>query len=296
MKNVIVAGANGFLGSALIQRFINEDVHIWALSRRSTENMCANEHLTWIEENASEKSFDGFPRNINVDSFYNFAWQGVNGPNKGDYVVQSNNILLTLHYAELAHRLGCKKYLCAGTIAERAVESLEALKKVPGGMMYSAAKNCSHIMLETYSKNVGLDFVWMQIPNIYGPQNKTGNLISYTIEQLQKGEPATFGPAQQPYDFLYVADLVEAIYRLGMMPTKHHFYYIGSGMPRILEEYLRAVGDIYGRPDLIHIGEREDDGTRYRYDMLDASSIFNAIGNYVSDTFENHIKYTIEHY
>lgn len=296
MKNVIIAGANGFLGSALIQRLINNDVHIWALSRRSTEDMCANEHMTWIEEDASEKPFDGFPRNIDFDSFYNFAWQGVNGQDKGNYVVQSNNILLMLHYAELAHSLGCKKYLCAGTIAERAVESLDVLKKVPAGMMYSAAKACSYIMLETYCKNVGLDFVWMQIPNIYGPQNKTGNLISYTIGQLKKGESATFGPAQQPYDFLYVDDLVEAIYRLGMMTTEHQFYYIGSGTPRILEEYLRAVGDVYGRPDLIHIGEREDDGIRYRYDMLDASPIFNAIGRYVSDTFENHIKYTIEHY
>ena len=51
MRNVIVAGANGFLGSALIQRFIKEDVHIWALSRRNTENICANKNITWIEEN-----------------------------------------------------------------------------------------------------------------------------------------------------------------------------------------------------------------------------------------------------
>lgn len=296
MKNVIVAGANGFLGSALIERFMNEDVHIWALSRRNTENICANKNITWIEENSSMNSSDSFPQTVDFDLFYNFAWQGVNGPDKGNYAVQSNNILLTLHYAELARSLGCKKYLCAGTIAERAVESLDALRNVPAGMMYSAAKACSYIMLEAYCKNVGLDFVWMQIPNIYGPRNKTGNLISYTIEQLKKGEPATFGPAQQPYDFLYVDDLVEAIYRLGMRPTEHHSYYIGSGTPRILEEYLRAVGDIYGSPDLIHIGEREDDGIRYRYDMLDASSIFTTIGNYISDTFENHIKYTIDHY
>ena len=296
MKNIIVAGANGFLGSALIQRLMNEDVHIWALSRRGTENICTDKNITWIEEHTTKEPFDSFPQNVDFDAFYNFAWKGVNGPDKGNYAVQCNNILLTLHYAEFAHRLGCKKYLCAGTIAEQAVESLGALKKVPAGMMYSAAKNCSYIMLETYCKNIGLDFVWMQISNIYGPQNKTGNLISYTIEQLKKGEPATFGPAQQPYDFLYVDDLIEAIYRLGMRPTEQHFYYIGSGTPRILEEYLRGVGDIYGRPDLIHVGERADDGIRYRYDMLDASSLFNAIGNYVSDTFENHIRYTIEHY
>ena len=49
----------------------------------------------------------------------------------------------------------------------------------------------------------------MQFSNIYGVGNKTGNLVSYTLGELMAGKEATFGPALQPYDFIYVDDLIE---------------------------------------------------------------------------------------
>ena len=42
----------------------------------------------------------------------------------------------------------------------------------------------------------------MQFSNIYGAQNKTGNLISYTLGEILSGREALFGSASQPYDFI----------------------------------------------------------------------------------------------
>lgn len=297
MYKIIISGAAGFVGSSFIKRIIEEDVHIWAIDKHFNEKVLPKSNkITLLKDGADNGELKELIKGEVFDAFYNFAWQGVNGPDKARYDVQIQNIMLTLRYAELAHTLGCRKYLCAGTIAERAVDSLPELGSTTAGMMYSSAKTCSHMLLETYCKNIGLKFVWMQFSNIYGPRNKTGNLISYTIEQLKNNKPASFGPARQPYDFLYVDDLIEAIYRLGKIETNDNFYYIGSGKPRILEEYLRTVGEIYGLPHLIHIGERSDDGIKYSYEMMDSSRTISAIGNYISDTFENHMKYTIEHY
>lgn len=297
MKKIIISGASGFVGSSLVRRMVREDVHIWTLDRCYREGaLPESEKITRLKDDPDIKKLKELFENTGYDSFYNMAWQGVNGSDKARYDIQINNIMLTLRYAELAKTLDCKKFLCAGTIAERATESLKSLDKTSGGMMYSAAKTCGHILLEAYCKNVGLDFVWMQFSNIYGPRNKTGNLISYTVDQLKKGEAASFGPARQPYDFLYVDELIEAVCRLGIQETKENFYYIGSGNPRVLEQYLRTVGETYGRPDLIHIGERDDDGIRYTYDMMDSSKTISDIGNYISDSFENHIKYTIKNY
>jgi nucleoside-diphosphate-sugar epimerase len=55
----------------------------------------------------------------------------------------------------------------------------------------------------------------MQFSNIYGIGNNTGNLVSYTLGELILNKEANFGPALQPYDFIYVDDLIEAVYRLG---------------------------------------------------------------------------------
>lgn len=298
MKNVIVTGANGFIGSALIKKLISRDVNVVAIDISfAIPHIPESGRILRIESNLCDidDMISMIPHN-DYDAFYHFAWQGVNGSSKADPFVQNNNIGIMLRCAGVASKLGCKKFLCSGTIAERAVESLPHLKKVGGGMLYGAAKHSAHIMLETYCKSIGLDYVWMQFSNIYGPENKTGNIISYTIEQLKKGEEASFGPAKQPYDLIYVEDLIEAVSRLGDIEKSENFYFIGSGTPKILGEYLFQTGKSAGHEELIKLGARPDDGIIYREEMFDISNLVRDIGEYVSDTFEQLIKYTIENY
>ena len=160
--------------------------------------------------------------------------------------------------------------------------------------MYGVAKHACHLILEDYCKNIGQQFVWMQFSNIYGVGNKTGNLVSYTLGELLAGKEATFGPALQPYDFIYVDDLIEAVYRLGANDTKKSFYYIGSGSPRILKDYLLRIGELAGCADKVGIGIRPDDGIKYTMDMFCNKDLVETIGEYVCTSFVDGIEKTIE--
>ncbi len=298
MKNVIVTGANGFLGSRLIDKLIRKGVHVVALDISFMNSKLPESNLIDKIETGldSEKNIADSIPNAEYDAFYHFAWAGVNGPRKTNPVVQLKNIEITINCATVAKKIGCKKFLCAGTVAERAVESLEYLDRTSGGMMYGVAKHCTHLILETYCKNIGLNFIWMQFSNIYGPDNKTGNLISYTIAELKNGNEATFGPAMQPYDFIYADDLIDAVIKLGENSTERSCYFIGSGEPRLLKDYLIEVGKICGREDLIKIGARADDGIRYNIQMFDTQPLRKAIGDYVTMSFSDGIKLTVENY
>lgn len=298
MENVIITGANGFIGSSLIKKLICNNVNVIALDISFDHSRLPQSDLIMEIElglDDVEKLLTAIPSK-KYDAFYHFAWAGVNGPTKADPFVQLQNINMLLNCATVAKKLDVKKFLCAGTIAERAIESLPKLTTTSGGMMYGGAKYAAHLMLEIYCKNIGLDFVWMQFSNIYGPSNKTGNLVSYTIEELQKGKEATFGPALQPYDFIYIDDLVEAVFRLGESVTTKNCYFIGSGEPRQLKEYLNEIGRQYGREDLIQIGVRRDDGIKYSFEMFDTTELYKDIGNYISKSFTEGIKYTLENY
>lgn len=298
MKTVIVTGANGFLGSSLIKKLIVNDVRVVAIDISFSElHLPESDRITQVEVGLDEKEKikAAIPKG-EYDLFYHFAWAGVNGPIKADSIAQLKNIEMALNCAMVAHEIGCKKILFAGTVAEESVKSLETLEKTSGGMMYGVAKHCTHLMLETYCKKVGLDFVWMRFSNIYGPSNKTGNLVSYTLGELQKGSEATFGPAMQPYDFIYVEDLIEAVMRLGTYQTKKDCYFIGSGEPRLLKDYLLEIGEICGKEDLIKIGKRPDDGIRYTFDMFDTSPLKEDVGDYISKSFSEGISYTLENY
>ena len=308
MRKAIITGAGSFIGSALTRKLAGNGVDVVAISRHfssdfPTTDSSMNSSIKKFELEISEEQdllniipHEEHDEYNKYDAFYHLAWKGVNGKDKADPIVQIENIRITLNCASVAKKLGCKKFLCSGTIAEQAIDSLPELKKTSQGMLYAVAKHCAHLLLETYCKAVGQDFVWMQFANVYGPKNKTGNLVSYTIGELLAGRYATFGPALQPYDFVFIDDLIEAVYRLACCETQKNCYFIGSGEPRVLKEYLCEIGSVCNREEMIKIGIRPDDGIKYLFDMFETKSLISEIGNYVSNSFSEGIKRTIEHY
>lgn len=293
MKKVIITGANGFIGSSLIKKMVANNVEVVAVDITfAGDRLPATDLITKIEPGVDAALADKIPAG-EYDAFYHLAWRGVNGAEKADPTVQLANIQMAVDCANICKKLSVKKYLCAGTVAENATFSLSNLQQTSGGMMYGVAKYACRLIVEDYCKNIGQNFVWMQFSNIYGVGNKTGNLVSYTLGELMAGKEATFSPALQPYDFIYVEDLIEAVYRLGANETKKAFYYIGSGSPRILKNYLLRIGELVGYADKVGIGIRPDDGIKYSMDMFCNKDLVEAVGEYVSTDFDNGINKTI---
>ena len=296
MKNVIITGANGFIGSSLVSILLKNGVKVVAIDISfAAPRIPDYKEVIKLEVGLDDVEYlQSLIPKAEYDAMYHLAWAGVNGPSKADPSVQLNNIQLGINCAKLCKAIGIKKLLCADTVAEQAVHSLPNLSQTSGGMMYGVAKHCAHLMLEDYCKNIGQPIVWMQFSNIYGVGNKTGNLVSYTLGELIAGKEATFGPAAQPYDFIYVDDLLEAVYRLGSTETNKTTYYIGSGAPRILKEYLLEIGELVGMQEKIRIGVRPDDGIRYDFSMFDTTPLKESISDYVNISFDDGIKKTID--
>lgn len=293
MKNVIVTGANGFIGSSLIKKLVENGIKVIAVDISfATPRIPESDLITKIESTINVSLIEKIPAG-EYDVFYHFAWKGVNGAEKANPTIQLANIQMSVDCANICKHLNIKKYLCSGTVAENATFSLSILEKTSDGMMYGVAKHACRLIIEDYCKNIEQQFVWMQFSNIYGVGNKTGNLVSYTLGELMAGKEATFGPALQPYDFIYVDDLIEAVYRLGANETKKTFYYIGSGSPRFLKEYLLRIGKLAGYADKVSIGIRPDDGIKYSMEMFDNKDLVEAVGDYVSTDFDNGINKTI---
>ena len=59
-----------------------------------------------------------------VDVFYHLAWAGAGGPARADYSVQLANAKYSCDAAKSAKIIGCKKFLCAGTITEKIAENI----------------------------------------------------------------------------------------------------------------------------------------------------------------------------
>lgn len=296
MNKAIVTGANGFIGSWLIRELLRNSVEVIAVVRNEEANLdaipedvrivyCELDSISDLEKKITDR---------NIDVFYHLAWAGTGGKKRADYNLQLLNSKYTCDTAIVAKKLECKKFISTGTITEKIAEKILEIDVKAENTIYGIGKHTTHCLLDIVCKSLDLPYVWARLSNIYGGQNTTGNIISYTLNELQKGNKPSFSKAEQPYDLMYVKDAVRALFLLGEKSTNESCYFVGSGNPRILKDYLTTIKDTFGNGAEIGLGEKPEDGLKYYFEWFDTSALKKDTGFQVSGTFEDNIKETID--
>ena len=108
MKQVIITGAGGFVGSELTKKMLANNIEVIAVSMHFNASFPQSELITRIETdiNDSNQLLELIPEG-QYEAFYHFAWAGVNGPEKADPLVQLDNAKMTRseeHTSELQSR------------------------------------------------------------------------------------------------------------------------------------------------------------------------------------------------
>jgi nucleoside-diphosphate-sugar epimerase len=140
------------------------------------------------------------------------------------------------------------------------------------------------------SKKVRLDVTWCMFCQPIGRYIKLNQLMAYLVQELQEGRRPKFGTAENPFDMIVVADLAEALYLAGVTPLKDKKYYIGSGQPRQLKEYLKRAGELVAPDTELIFGERADDGLKFSYEWLDSETFMAETGFAASYSFDAGVK------
>lgn len=92
MKNVIVTGGNGFIGSSLIKKLVANGIKVVAVDITfQGERLPESELITKIESCVDASLVEELPVE-EYDAFYHLAWKGVNGADKANPSVQLANI------------------------------------------------------------------------------------------------------------------------------------------------------------------------------------------------------------
>ena len=153
MKSAIVTGANGFIGGAVCRELLEQGVEVTAVVRKKESLMHLAEYnnLNIVEAVLTEylDIEDKMPHGTDV--FYHFAWEGAYGPILGDYKQQIKDIEYTCDAITLASKIGCKKFIMAGTINElELLQFFQAEKNVPRkACIYGISKLACDFMCKT---------------------------------------------------------------------------------------------------------------------------------------------------
>lgn len=242
MKSVIITGADGFVGSYTVKKFIDEGIEVTAVDIADKPNrLKIDENLTYVKCNVSDIQMmeDMIPAG-EYDTFIHFAWRGSAGKERNDYNLQMRNALDTVECMRLAGRLGCRRFLCAGSIMEyEAVSSVHAQGSRPGmGYIYGMGKHIAHCLCKSVAADIGIELVWPIITNAYGEGEYSPRFVNTTIRKIINREPLKFTAATQNYDFVYVTDVARAFYMIAENGKPFCEYMIGSSNARPLKEFI----------------------------------------------------------
>jgi len=252
-KRILIAGAAGFLGSHLCDRFLKEGYEVIGMDNLITGNIKNIEHLFPLKE----------------FSFYNHdVTKFVHVPGKIDYILNFASPASPIDYLKMPIQtlkvgaLGTHNLLgfAKATGARMLVASTSEVYGDPlvhpqteeywGNVnpvgprgVYDEAKRFMESITMAYHTFHKVDTRIIRIFNTYGPRMRLddGRALPTFMSQALRGEDITvYGDGSQTRSFCYVDDLVDGIYRL-LLSDYHKPVNIGNPSEITLLQFAEEV-------------------------------------------------------
>lgn len=261
LNTVVLTGATGILGTALIEKLLRENVEMYVICHPGSsrnKDIRQNEKIHLIDCDLSEISKIPALIGKNCDAFFHFACLGTGNPlNRMDMRLQVRNIQYALDAVDAAKNLGCKVFVGAGSQAEYGriygiIHPDSPTNPISG---YGMAKLCTGEMTRAECKKYGIRHIWPRIVSVYGRHERGHSLISTVIDKLLAGEKPSLTKGEQIWDYLYAGDAADAFYRMAVAGKDGAIYVLGSGKTRTLREFMEAIRDAIDPTLPLGIGE-----------------------------------------
>ena len=298
MKNVIVTGANGVVGSNVVRELTDHGIRVLAIDLPGCSSNLPESDLVeflGLDIFQLEQHYNSIPAGV-YDTFYHFAWVGSAGPARMDCELQMKNALCTVACIRIAKKLGCERFVCAGSIMEQEVISaVFTAQSRPGmGYIYGVGKLSAHCMSKSVAAAEGIDLLWAIITNAYGEGEHSPRFINTTIRKFLRHEPLQFTAATQNYDFVHVCDVAKAFRLIGEHGKPFCEYVIGSGNARPLKEFIQQMRDTLAPDAPLVFGDIPFTGVNMPLEAFSTRAIETDCGFHPDVSFPEGVKRTMD--
>ncbi len=258
---VLVTGSTGFIGRCLLKRLLREEVEVATLSRGKSSSFIKQENAINIQADLldypklSRKVRDFAPEVI-------FHLAGVRPMERSWAAVQQAyqiNLLGTMNLLRSLQEGPCKSIIIMGSTAEygRGQVPYREKQALRPGSAYGAAKAATTILGLLAWQYFELPVTVLRPTLVYGPGQGEQFFLSQLLRNLLLDKPFAMTAGEQYRDFIYVTDVVEALWQASCNPTAvGGIYNIGSGISLPLREVAELAAAMLGRKHLLQLGAK----------------------------------------
>lgn len=294
MKKVIVTGADGFIGSALVKSLLSNGYQVYAVAKDKDHDFgLIDPGIEMIPCSFSEYHSLSALVDGPIDCFIHLAWGGLAGIESQDAVLQSENIRASAVSLEQAHLLGAKRFIFAGSSYQYRMEPVLKNGKVvfKKKNLYGKSKEAATLLLASAALKYNMDFNSILFTNVFGVGDRSSRSTNTLILQLLHGEPVRLIPGEHKHDWTYVDDAVSGIISVMENGKDGISYYIGDRQLRTFKEIMLDVRNIVSPDADLEFGYYPDDGY-IDYSEIDLNALYRDTGFECKADFVDSIRKT----
>jgi dTDP-glucose 4,6-dehydratase len=331
MKNILVTGGAGFIGSNFIPYFIenhpnyhiiNLDLLTYAGDLINVSEVENNPRYTFVQGDICDRNFiEELYQKYQFHDVIHFAAEShVDNSISGPEAFIKTNVLGTFNLLDTARKLWMSApnqynpdFINArfhhvstdevyGTLGETGL--FEETTPYAPNSPYSASKAGSDMIVRSYFHTYGMNVVTTNCSNNYGPKQHDEKLIPTIIRKALKGENIPiYGDGKNVRDWLYVLDHCKGIelafktgksgetYNIGGRNERNNLYIVDVVCSILNELQPKSEGKY--QDQITFVTDRPGHDLRY---AIDATKIENELGWQADENFETGIKKTIVWY
>lgn len=259
----LVLGANGFIGSHLVDELVAAGYSVRAFDRFAREEQFdkSPQVEVFTGDIFDEQSLKKALKNV----AYVFHCFSATTPFTSDQDAFSDidkNLRPSVSIFEQCSKANIQKVVFLssggavyGQVAEQkpAGEDDAATPVSPYGIVKLAIEN----YLAYFNRKTDLDYIVYRLTNPYGPRQANNNqgVIPIFLNKVQNNEElVVYGDGESSRDFLYIRDATRMIVESFNHETKFKTYNIGSGSQTSLNQIIAAIEKATGtKPHIKHV-------------------------------------------
>lgn len=254
MKNILVTGGAGFIGSHIADDLLAAGFHVEIVDNLSTgkaENISSQ--AVFHKLDIRQRELDGIFKKGKFDGVFHLAAQMDIRKSVDEPAFDAEaNIVGGLNLLQMCRVHNVKKVVFSSTCASYGEQTIfPAPEDHPQNPVspYGISKLAFEKYLLFYKKEFNLDYVILRYANIYGPRQRSdgeGGVVAVFFDRLlARKEAHIFGDGMQTRDLTYVGDVVNA--NLAALNYQSNgIFNVSTGRETTINELFDIMKEIVG--------------------------------------------------